>query len=43
MKIFVPEIWVKMFSASQIAGFLNLPYLENKSVKQPEFLLVDTN
>ena len=26
-KNFVPEIWVKMFSANQIAGFFNQPYL----------------
>ena len=42
-KIFVPEIWAKMFSASQIAGFFNEPYLQNKSMKQPDFLHVDTN
>ena len=42
-KIFVSEIWAKMFSASQIAGFFNQPYLQNKSSKQPDFLLVDTN
>ena len=30
-EIFVTEIWPKMFSASQIAGFLNQPYLQNKS------------
>ena len=29
-KIFIPEIWVKMFSANQIAGFFNQPYLEKK-------------
>ena len=32
-KIFVPEIWVKMFLASQLAGFFNQPYLQNKSTK----------
>ena len=32
-KIFVPEIWAKMFSASQIAGFFNQLYLQNKSMK----------
>ena len=42
-KSFVPEIWAKILSASQIAGFFNQPYLQNKSVKQPEFLHVDTN
>ena len=42
-KIFVPEIWAKMFSANQIAGFFNQPYLQNKSMKQPDFLDVDKN
>ena len=42
-KIFVPDIWAKMFSASQIAGFFNLPYIQNKSLKWPDFLHVDTN
>ena len=44
-KIFVPEIWVKIFSANQIAGFFNQPYLQsrNKSRKQPHFLHVNTN
>ena len=32
-KIVIPEIWAKMFSANQVAGFINQPYLENKSVK----------
>ena len=32
-KIFLPEIWVKMFSANQIAGFFNHSYLQNKSMK----------
>ena len=32
-KMFVPEIWAKMFSANQIAGFFNQPYLQNKSMK----------
>ena len=32
-KIFVPEIWAKMFSANQIAGLFNQPYLQNKSMK----------
>ena len=40
---FVLEIWAKMFSANQIAGFFNQPYHQNKSMKQPEFLHVDTN
>ena len=42
-EIFVPEIWMKMFSANQIAGFFHQPYPQDRSVKQPEFLLVDTN
>ena len=42
-KILVPDIWAKMFSANQIAGFFNQPYLQNKSMKQPDFLHVDTN
>ena len=32
-KIFVSEIWAKMFLANQIAGFFNQPYLQNKSMK----------
>ena len=32
-----------MFSANQIAGFFNYTYLQNKSIKQPDFLHVDTN
>ena len=39
----VPEIWTKMFSANQIAGFFNQPYLQSKSVKWPDFLHVDKN
>ena len=31
--IFVPEIWAKMFSANQIAGYFNQPYLQNKSMQ----------
>ena len=42
-KIFVPEIYAKMFSANQIAGHFNQPYLQKKSVKLPDFLHVDTN
>ena len=38
-----PEIWAKMFSANQIAGFFNEPCLQNRSMKQPDFLYVDTN
>ena len=41
--IFVPEIWAKMFSANEIAGFFNQPYLQNKLMKQPDLLLPDTN
>ena len=33
----------KMFSANQIAGFFNQPYLQNKSMTLPNFLHVDTN
>ena len=29
---FIPQIWAKMFSANQIAGFFNQPYLQNKLV-----------
>ena len=32
-----------MFSANQIAGFFNQSYLQNKWMKQPDFLHVDTN
>ena len=32
-----------MYLASQIAGFFNQPYLENKSMKQLDFVHVDTN
>ena len=32
-----------MLSASQIAGFLNQLFLQNKLMKQPYFLYVDTN
>ena len=42
-KIFVTEIWAKMISANQIAGFFNQPYLHNKSMKWPNFLHVDKN
>ena len=42
-KIFVPEIWAKMSSANQIAGFFNQPYLQNKSMKKLDFVHVDTN
>ena len=42
-KIFLPEIWAKMFSAIQIGRFFNQPYPQNKSIKQPAFLYEDTN
>ena len=42
-EILIPEIWAKMFSANQIAGFFNQPYLQNESMKYPDFLDVDTN
>ena len=32
-----------MFSANQIAASFNQPYLQNKLMKQPDFLHVDTN
>ena len=32
-----------MLSASQIAGFLNQPFPQNKLMKQPNFLHIDTN
>ena len=32
-----------MLSANQIAGFFNQLYLQNKSMKQFDFLHVDTN
>ena len=32
-----------MFSAIQIAGFLNQAFLQSESMKQPHFLHVDTN
>ena len=41
-KIFVPEIWAKIFLANQTAGFFHQPYLQNKSMKYPDFLHVDT-
>ena len=40
---FAPEIQAKIFSANQITGFFNELYLQNKSVKQPDFLQVDTH
>ena len=32
-----------MLSTNQIAGFLNQLFLQNKSMKQPHFVHVDTN
>ena len=43
LNIFVPEIWPKYFSANQFAGFFNQPYLQNKSMKSPNFLHIDAN
>ena len=43
LKIFVPEMRAEMFSANQIARFFKQPYLQNKSIKQPDFLHVDTS
>ena len=42
-KNLVPEIWAKMLSADQIAGFLNWLYLQNIEMKRPDFLHVDTD
>ena len=42
-KIYVPEIWAKMFSVNEIAEFFNQTYLQNKSMKYPDFLHVDIN
>ena len=42
-KILVPEIWVKIVLANEIAGFLNQLYLQNKIMKSSDFLHVDTN
>ena len=39
-KIFFPEIWSKISSANQIARFFNQPYLQNKSVKLPDFSIL---
>ena len=38
----VPEIWAKMLSVNQIAGFLNWLYLQNKMMKKTDFLNNDT-
>ena len=42
-KNFVLEILVKMFSANQTALFFNQPYLQNESIKYPDFWHVDAN
>ena len=36
-------IWAKMFSANQIPGLFNQPYLQNKGMKLRDFLHVNTN
>ena len=36
-KNLVPEIWAKMLSANQIAGFLNWLYLQNTKIKKAWF------
>ena len=43
VKTLLPEIWAKMLSVNQIAGFLNQLYLQNKQLKKPDFLHVDTD
>ena len=35
-KNLVPDIWAKMLSANQIAGFLNWLYLQNTKMKKPD-------
>ena len=42
-EILVPEIWVKMLLANEIAEFLNQLYLQYTIMKNPDFLHVDTN
>ena len=42
-KSLIPEIWAKMLSVNRIAGFLNWLYLQNKMMKKPGFLHVDTH
>ena len=39
----VAEIWIKMFLVNEIAGFLNQLYLQNKIMKNPDFLHVEIN
>ena len=36
------DIWIKMFSANQTEGVLKRLYLNNKLIKQPDFLRADT-
>ena len=38
-----PEISAKMLSINQIAGFSNQLFLQNKLIKRPQFLHVDTS
>ena len=37
------EIWAKMLSNNKIAGVSNEPCLQNKLMKWPDFLQVDTS
>ena len=39
-KNLVPEIWVKMLSANQTAGFLNWLYLQRTIIKKPDFCML---
>ena len=42
-KLFFLEIYAKMLSANQIAEFSNQLFLQDKLMKDPHFLHVDTN
>ena len=42
-KVFVPEIWAKLFAANQITGFLNQPISRTSHRKSLIFVYVDTN
>ena len=42
-EILVPEIWAKMLLANEIVGFSNQLYLQNKVMKNRDFLHVDIN
>ena len=42
-KIMIPEIRGKILLASEIVEFLNQLYLQNKTMKKPDLLYVDTN